>query len=128
IVVFYSVDRDDFYMIKRVVGLPGDEVKFTERGELEINGKLVARRRVEPKEHGRPPFYPVTAKDVGRDLSFIDIYLERLDGNEHPIILEADAVRWDGQKFNVPQGQLFLLGDNRDSSRDSRYWGFLPQE
>jgi signal peptidase I len=100
IVVFkFPVDPErDF--IKRVIGLPGDTVELRNR-RIYINGNPID----EPYAHYMPR-------------------PEGLSGGE----MTSDDVREHYGPEKVPEGSLFAMGDNRDNSQDSRYWGFLPRD
>ena len=97
VVVFrYPPDPSQDF-IKRVVGLPGDEVEYRERA-IFINGERV------PQQDGR----------------------ERLGTHEHQLKLQPWVPDQPG-RWVVPAGHFFVMGDNRDNSRDSRVWGFVPE-
>jgi signal peptidase I len=100
VVVFKFPEDPTRDFIKRVVGLPGETVEIRDK-EVFINGK--------------PLDEPYTY--------FKDTPLRR-DDPEYALRGESSRGTWGPQ--TVPQGQLFVMGDNRDNSRDSRYWGFLP--
>jgi signal peptidase I len=113
IVVFhYPVDPVQHF-VKRVVGVPGDRVRMVNKQVL-VNGVPLK----EPYAHFSRP-----ADDLFRD------NFPRLD------VLSGPTPEWwvqlrklveDGQLI-VPEGHYFVMGDNRDNSYDSRYWGFVPQ-
>ncbi|MCP5264679.1 MAG: signal peptidase I [Burkholderiaceae bacterium] len=117
--------------IKRVVGLPGDRVEYRNK-RLKINGVDIPLR-------ADGEFF-----DEDR-LSYSSRYLEKLGDNEHKILTELNktsliapmvaypfrercAYHSDGVTCTVPPGHYFMMGDNRENSLDSRFWGFVPEE
>jgi signal peptidase I len=115
IVVFrYPVDPAQHF-VKRVIGLPGDRVHLW-HSRLYINGRAVVEPYVVFKEH-----FPDEFRDNFPRGNWV---------NENISVSWANRLRSlveDGELI-VPQGQYFVLGDNRDQSLDSRYWGFVPRE
>jgi signal peptidase I len=114
IVFHYPVDPQQHF-VKRVIGVPGDHLRMVNKRVL-INGKPLD----EPYVHFVEPL-----NDQFRD-SFprVDIPARRLEGDWW---LQMQKRVVDGQLI-VPAGHYFVMGDNRDDSLDSRYWGFVPQE
>jgi signal peptidase I len=114
IVFHYPVDPQQHF-VKRVIGVPGDRLRMVNK-KVFINGKALD----EPYVHFVEPL-----NDQFRD-SFprVDIPARRLEGDWW---LQMQKLVVDGQLI-VPEGHYFVMGDNRDDSLDSRYWGFVPQE
>lgn len=100
---------EDF--IKRVVGLPGDHITYIDK-VLSINGKPA---KVQPD--GR---YQTKQGDFKREI-------EDLSGVKHSILIDPNDPPQDFS-FTVPPGRYFVMGDNRDESYDSRYWGTVPDK
>ena len=111
LVVFKTpVDNRTDY-IKRLIGLPGDTIQFI-NGELFVNNKSTPRIKAMSKE---------TIK-CGNFLLETDIFIETLpNGVQHLAAYKKKGSLQNTKKFKVPSGHYFLLGDNRDCSKDSRY-------
>lgn len=110
--VFRNPEDNVTNYIKRVVGLPGDHIRYVNK-QLLINGQPVSERMVAALPAGRPMEY---------------YFEEKLGESTHRIIkLNAENRMGEGE-FTVPEGQYFMMGDNRDRSKDSRFIGFVPDK
>ena len=114
IVFHYPVDPQQHF-VKRVIGLPGDRLKMVNK-KVFINGKALDEPYVQFLE---PP------NNLFRDdFPRVDVPVFNMEGKWW---LQMRKLVEDGELI-VPQGHYFVIGDNRDDSLDSRYWGFVPQE
>jgi len=108
VIVFRLPSDPSVNYIKRVIGLPGDTVVY-ERHRLTINGEQVDLEKTDETNSGTP------------------VFLEDLDGHLHQILVTNPGFSTRDGIYRVPAGHFFVMGDNRDRSKDSRFIGAIPE-
>ena len=115
IIVFHYPINPSQHFVKRVVGVPGDRLRLIHR-QVYVNGVPLREPYVRYDSH-----QPDMFRD---DFPRTDMPVPGLEGGWW---LQMRKLVEDGQLI-IPEGNYFVLGDNRDESLDSRYWGFVPRE
>ena len=116
-VMVFIHPQEGKYYIKRVIGLPGDTVRYEDKN-LYINGEMIDKEYV---------------RDISVDTQIGELpgtlYSEVLGGIEHAAQhIDGVGNRRTRTNWVIPAGQYFMMGDNRDNSYDSREWGTVPEE
>ncbi len=118
IALFRWPKNPNIIFVKRVIGLPGDHIVYKNK-TLTINGKIAKQTFIKNMED---------FGDMPGDERRVELKEEALSNVKHKIFVQAYGGELKKINLVVPAGHYFMMGDNRDNSDDSRFWGFVPKK
>jgi len=123
IIVFKYPKDESLYYIKRVIGTPGDVLEVKNK-DLYVNGQLIPRK---PVTKDRFNEVMKLLEDSSYAKPSLEVFEEKLGNHDATIMLDNGSyMPTNFGPVTVPSESYFVMGDNRDASNDSRYWGFVP--
>ncbi|MFW5450800.1 MAG: signal peptidase I [Methylophagaceae bacterium] len=115
VVVFRYPKNPNIDYIKRVIGLPGDKVGYFNK-VIYINGQAITQ------DAKKKDVVLLAIAPASSELRF-----EQMGELGHDILIDPERILVEGETI-VPEGEYFVMGDNRDNSNDSRFWGTVPEQ